>query len=94
MKEWFKKVLASMIEARQRQANARIAEMHLWRMTDRELNDIGIGRGDIKRVVYETENEVKTKKQGTNSPKNKNNVSWRQYIYSKLGWELHKANHA
>ena len=90
MKEWFKKVLASMIEARQRQANARIAEMHLWRMTDRELNDIGIGRGDIKRVVYE--NEVKTEKQAT-SAKEKN-VSWRQYIYSKLGWELHKANHA
>lgn len=92
MKEWFKKVLASMIEARQRQANARIAEMHLWRMTDRELNDIGIGRGDIKRVVYE--NEIKTEEQSTNSQKNKNNVSWRQYIYSKLGWELHKANHA
>ena len=92
MKEWFKKVLASMIEARQRQANARIAEMHLWRMTDRELNDIGIGRGDIKRVVYE--NEVETKEQSTNSKKSKSNVSWRQYIYSKLGWELHKANHA
>ena len=92
MKEWFKKVLVAMIEARQRQANARIAEMQLYRMTDRELNDIGIGRGDIKRVVYETENEVKTKKQAT-SAKEKN-VSWRQYIYSKLGWELHKANHA
>jgi uncharacterized protein YjiS (DUF1127 family) len=90
MKEWFKKVLAAMIEARQRQANARIAEMHLWRMSDRELNDIGIGRGDIKRVVHE--NEIKNKKQSTNSKKE--NVSWRQYIYSKLGWELHKANHA
>jgi len=92
MKEWFKKVLASMIEARQRQANARIAEMQLYRMTDRELNDIGIGRGDIKRVVYETENEVKTKKQAT-SAKEKN-VSWGQYVYSKLGGKLHKANHA
>lgn len=92
MKEWFKKVLASMIEARQRQANARIAEMHLYRMSDRELNDIGIGRGDIKRVVYETQNEVETKKQ-TASAKEKD-VSWRQYIYSKLGWELHKTNHA
>ena len=75
MKEWFKKVLASMIEARQRQANARIAEMHLWRMSDRELNDIGIGRGDIKRVVYEEDNK-------------------KEKEYSKLGWELHKANHA
>ena len=94
MKEWFKKVLASMIEARQRQANARIAEMQLYRMTDRELNDIGIGRGDIKRVVYETENEVKTEKQSTNSQKNKNNVSWGQYLNSKFGGKLHKANHA
>jgi uncharacterized protein YjiS (DUF1127 family) len=49
MKKFFKRL----IEARQRQANARIAEMHLWRMSDRELNDLGIGRGDIKRVVHE-----------------------------------------
>jgi uncharacterized protein YjiS (DUF1127 family) len=47
----FKKFFNKMIEARQAQANARIAEMHLWRMSDRELNDLGIGRGDIKRVV-------------------------------------------
>ena len=40
-----------MIEARQRQANARIAEMHLWKMSDRKLNDLGIGRADIKRIV-------------------------------------------
>ena len=92
MKEWFKKVFNAFIEARQAEANRRIAAMHLYRMTDRELNDIGIGRGDIKRVVYETENEVKTEKQSTNSQKE--NVSWRQYIYSKLGWELHKTNHA
>ena len=87
-----RKFFERLIEARQRQANARIAEMHLWRMSDRELNDLGIGRGDIKRVVYETKNEVETKKQTANSKKE--NVSWRQYIYSKLGWELHKANHA
>ena len=52
-KAWLARVFNAMIEARQRQANARIAEMHLWRMSDRELNDIGIGRGDIKRVVKE-----------------------------------------
>jgi uncharacterized protein YjiS (DUF1127 family) len=92
MKEWFKKVFNAFIEARQAEANRRIAAMHLYRMTDRELNDIGIGRGDIKRIVYE--NEVETKEQSTNSKKSKSNVSWRQYIYSKLGWELHKANHA
>ena len=92
MKEWFKKVFNAFIEARQAEANRRIAAMHLYRMTDRELNDIGIGRGDIKRVVYETENEIKTEKQATRSPKE--NVSWREYIYSKLGGKLHKANHA
>jgi uncharacterized protein YjiS (DUF1127 family) len=48
-----RKFFERLIEARQRQANARIAEMHLWRMSDRELNDLGIGRGDIKRVVHE-----------------------------------------
>ena len=65
MKEWFKKVFNAFIEARQAEANRRIAAMHLYRMTDRELNDIGIGRGDIKRIVYE--NEVETKEQSTNS---------------------------
>jgi uncharacterized protein YjiS (DUF1127 family) len=52
-KAWLVKVFNAMIEARQRQADARIAEMHLWRMSDRELNDLGIGRGDIKRIVKE-----------------------------------------
>ena len=50
-KAFLVKVFNAMIEARQRQANIRIAEMHLRGMTDRELNDIGIGRGDIRRVV-------------------------------------------
>ena len=81
-----------MIEARQRQANARIAEMQLYRMSDRELNDIGIGRGDIKRVVYE--NEIKTEKQSTNSQKSKNNVSWWEHLNRKFCGKLHKANHA
>ena len=85
-----KKIFVALIEARQRQANARIAEMQLNRMTSRELQDIGISRCDIKRVIYEDLNEKTIK--GTNSKKE--NVSWRQYIYSKLGWELYKANHA
>ena len=92
MKEWFKKIFNAFIEARQAEANRRIAAMHLYRMTDRALNDIGIGRGDIKRVVYETDNEIKTEKQATCSKKE--NVSWGQYVYSKLGGKLHKANHA
>ena len=94
MKEWFKKVFNAFIEARQAEANRRIAAMHLYNMTDRELNDIGIGRGDIRRVVYETDNEVEAKKQATSSKKSKEDVSWGQYVYSKLGGKLHKANHA
>lgn len=40
-----------MIEARQESANRQIAMMQLHGMTDKELSDIGIGRGDIRRVV-------------------------------------------
>jgi uncharacterized protein YjiS (DUF1127 family) len=50
-KAFLVKVFNAMIEARQRQANIRIAEMQLRGMTDRELSDIGIGRSDIRRVV-------------------------------------------
>ena len=53
MKEWFKNLFIKLIKARQAEANRRIAMMQLARMTDRELNDIGIGRGDIRRVVYD-----------------------------------------
>ena len=53
IKAWFVRALEALIEARQAEANRRIAEMHLYRMSDRELNDIGIGRGDIKRIVKE-----------------------------------------
>ena len=85
MKEWFKKVFVALIEARQREANAKIAAMQLYRMSDRELNDIGIGRGDIRRVAYEEVQNYKNKKE---------NVSWWQYLNSKLSGKLHKANHA
>jgi uncharacterized protein YjiS (DUF1127 family) len=85
MKEWFKKVFVALIEARQREANAKIAAMQLYRMSDRELNDIGIGRGDIRRVAYEEVENYKNKKE---------NVSWWQYLNSKFGGKLHKANHA
>ncbi len=85
MKEWFKKVFFALIEARQREANAKIAAMQLYRMSDRELNDIGIGRGDIRRIAYEEVQNYKNKKE---------NVSWWQYLNSKLGGKLYKANHA
>jgi uncharacterized protein YjiS (DUF1127 family) len=48
-----KKFLIRLIRARQKEANRQIAMMHLRRMSDRELHDIGIGRGDIRRIVYE-----------------------------------------
>jgi hypothetical protein len=89
MREWFKKVFVAMIEARQREANAKIAAMQLYRMSDRELNDIGIGRGDIRRVAYE---EVENFKKDTCSKKE--NVSWWQYLNGKLGGKLHQTNHA
>ena len=85
MKEWFKKIFVALIEARQREANAKIAAMQLYRMSDRELNDIGIGRGDIRRIAYEEVQSYKNKKE---------NVSWWQYLSSKFGGKLHKANHA
>ena len=50
----FKKFLKKLIKERQEEANRRIAAMHLYNMSDRELNDLGIGRGDIRRVVYDT----------------------------------------
>ena len=85
-----KKIFVALIEARQRQANARIAEMQLNRMTSRELQDIGISRCDIKRVIYEDLNEKTIK-----SPSGKKeNVSWWQYLNSKFGGKLYKANHA
>ena len=40
-----------MIEARQESANRHIAMMQLYGMSDKELSDIGITRGDIRRVV-------------------------------------------
>lgn len=54
-KAWLSAAFQRMIEARQKEANRRIAMMHLHKMTDRELHDIGIGRGDIRRIIYETE---------------------------------------
>lgn len=49
----FRNLFNKFIESRQKEANRRIAQMQLYSMTDRELNDIGLGRGDIKRVLRE-----------------------------------------
>lgn len=40
-----------LIEARQESANRHIAMMQLYGMNDKELSDIGITRGDIRRIV-------------------------------------------
>ena len=80
MKQWLKKLFIAFIEARQAEANRRIAMMQLGSMTDRELNDIGIGRGDIRRVVYDEKEYI--------------NEEAKEKEYRKFGWELHKTNHA
>jgi len=80
MKEWFKNLFIKLIKARQAEVNRRIAMMQLARMTDRELNDIGIGRGDIRRVVYDEKEYIDEKS--------------KEKEYRKFGWELHKTSNA
>ena len=46
-----KRLFNRIIEARAESAKRKIARMQLYRMTDRELRDLGIGRCDIERVV-------------------------------------------
>ncbi len=46
-----KKLLQRLIEARMAAAQREIDRMHLNRMTDKELADIGINRCDIHRLV-------------------------------------------
>ena len=50
---WLKSVGVALIEARQKSADRQIAMMHLYRMSDRELKDIGITRSEIKTAVSE-----------------------------------------
>jgi uncharacterized protein YjiS (DUF1127 family) len=53
VKAWFVRLFVKIIEARQADVNRKIALMQLSSMSDRELRDIGLHRGDIRRVVYE-----------------------------------------
>ena len=46
-----KRLFNRIIEARAESARRKIARIQLYRMTDRELRDLGIGRCDIERVV-------------------------------------------
>ena len=47
----FKRLLNKIIQARTESARRKIARMQLYKMTDRELRDLGIGRCDIERVI-------------------------------------------
>jgi len=47
----FKTLLNALIKARMAAAQREIDRIHLHRMTDYELRDIGIARSDIDRLV-------------------------------------------
>lgn len=81
MLQFLKRALAALIKARQAEADRRIAMMQLGRMSDRELNDIGIGRADIRRVVYDESTSDIPQAQ-------------KEEEYRKFGWKLHKASTA
>ena len=46
-----KRLFNRLVEARAESARRKIARMQLYRMTDRELRDLGIGRCDIERDI-------------------------------------------
>ena len=46
-----KRLFNRIIEARAESARRKIARIQLYKMTERELRDLGIGRCDIERVV-------------------------------------------
>ena len=53
VKQFFKDAWKRHEIAQQKRADFRILQM----MSDKELNDIGIGRGDIRRVIYADQKE-------------------------------------
>ena len=46
-----RRIFNRLVEARAESARRKIARMQLYRMTDRELRDLGIGRCDIERAI-------------------------------------------
>ena len=46
-----RRIFDRLVEARAESARRKIARMQLYRMTDRELRDLGIGRCDIERAI-------------------------------------------
>ena len=53
VKQFFKDAWKRHEIAQQKRADFRLLQM----MSDKDLNDIGIGRGDIRRVIYGSEKE-------------------------------------
>ena len=53
VKQFFKNAWKKHEIAQQKRADFRLLQM----MSDKELNDIGIGRGDIRRVMYADQKE-------------------------------------
>jgi uncharacterized protein YjiS (DUF1127 family) len=51
VKQFFKNAWKKHEVAQQRRADFRLLQM----MSDKDLNDIGIGRGDIRRIIYAEE---------------------------------------
>ena len=51
VKQFFKNAWKKHEVAQQRRAEFRMLQM----MSDKDLNDIGIGRGDIRRIIYAEE---------------------------------------
>lgn len=51
VKQFFKNAWKRHEVAQQRRAEFRMLQM----MSDKDLNDIGIGRGDIRRIIYAEE---------------------------------------
>jgi uncharacterized protein YjiS (DUF1127 family) len=52
MIKWLKEVLVHIQKSRQAEANRRIAMMQLKSFSDRDLKDLGIGRSQIRDMVY------------------------------------------
>ena len=46
-----RRIFNRLVEARAESARRKIARMQLYKMTDRELRDLGIGRCDIERAI-------------------------------------------
>lgn len=52
MIKWLKEVLRHIQKSRQAEADRRIAMMQLNSFSDRDLKDLGIGRSQIRDMVY------------------------------------------